>query len=82
MSYDNAPVPFKLEDLPRFLEEQLQIIAEESRLPSAERIRLEELNAAPDRPSNGDIAYADGTNWNPGSGEGFYGYENGSWTKL
>lgn len=36
----------------------------------------------PARPRDGMIVYADGVKWNPGSGEGFYGYENGSWVKL
>lgn len=40
------------------------------------------LAAAPARPSDGVIAYADGTSWNPGAGAGFYGFENGSWVKL
>lgn len=40
------------------------------------------LAEEPAHPVDGVIAYADGTNWNPGSGEGFYGYENGSWVKL
>lgn len=39
--------------------------------------------AAPDKPSQGDIRYADGTSWNPGSGEGIYFYDSGgSWVKL
>ncbi len=36
----------------------------------------------PSQPVNGLIEYADGVGWNPGSGAGFYGYENGAWTKL
>ena len=40
------------------------------------------LHAEPSKPENGDIQYADGTDWNPGSGEGFYGRENGAWVKL
>lgn len=40
------------------------------------------LGAPPARPENGVIAYADGTHWDPGSGAGFYGYENGGWVKL
>ncbi len=40
------------------------------------------LAAPPAKPENGVIAYADGANWNPGSGAGFYGYEAGSWVKL
>ena len=47
-----------------------------------ESFKLDELNAAPPRPRNGLVVYADGTNWNPGSGEGFYGYVNGAWVKL
>lgn len=38
--------------------------------------------AAPLKPRDGDVRYADGTEWNPGSGVGFYGYENGAWVKL
>jgi hypothetical protein len=30
----------------------------------------------------GAIVYADGVSWNPGSGEGFYGYVDGSWKLL
>ena len=45
-------------------------------------IRLQVLYAAPVRPRNGMVAYADGTTWNPGSGEGPYAYIAGSWTKL
>ena len=41
-------------------------------------------NAAPDKPRTGDIRYADGSNWNPGStGEGIYIYlSTGAWSKL
>lgn len=28
------------------------------------------------------LAFADGSDWNPGSGRGFYYYDNGSWTFL
>jgi hypothetical protein len=38
--------------------------------------------AAPDKPRNGDIRLADGTSWNPGSGQGFYGYYNSTWNFL
>ena len=52
--------------------------------------RLEQTNVDPDdfggasrgKPRNGDIRYADGTNWNPGSGEGIYAYTNDAWAKL
>jgi len=37
---------------------------------------------APDKPQDGQTYYADGTNWNPGSGEGIYTYYNSTWNKL
>lgn len=45
-------------------------------------VLLREWNAEPDRLYNGLVAYADGTNWNPGSGRGVYAYESGSWKLL
>ncbi len=45
-------------------------------------VQLKEWNEEPARLYNGVVAYADGTNWNPGSGRGVYAYENGSWVKL
>ncbi len=45
--------------------------------------RLEPTHATPEHPRKGDIRYADGTNWNPGStGEGIYFFNGTSWTKL
>ena len=41
------------------------------------------LHAEPDNPFTGLRVYADGTDWNPGSGEGSYEYlSNGTWSKL
>jgi hypothetical protein len=43
---------------------------------------LQELHVAPDKPREGMIALADGTNWDPGDGSGFYGYRDGAWHIL
>lgn len=45
---------------------------------------LDVTHAAPAKPRQGDIRYADGTNWNPAAGgEGIYFYNAaGSWVKL
>jgi len=43
---------------------------------------LDQSNVAPSKPRDGDIRYADGTNWNPGTGEGVYCYYNATWNKL
>jgi hypothetical protein len=45
-------------------------------------LRLPTLSAEPVRPRDGTVSYADGTAWDPGSGEGIYGYYAGSWKKL
>ncbi len=41
-------------------------------------------NVAPEKPRQGMIRYADGSNWNPnGTGEGIYFFNSGgSWVKL
>lgn len=46
-------------------------------------LKLIPLHAAPERPRTGTIVYADGTDWNPGSGEGLYVYDSGgNWVAL
>ncbi len=45
-------------------------------------LKVAVLHAAPDKPREGMIVYADGTHWNPGLGVGFYGYVSGAWSKL
>lgn len=39
-------------------------------------------NAPPERYGVGFVAYADGTNWNPGAGEGLYVYKSTGWAKM
>ena len=46
------------------------------------RIRFRQLTAAPSTIADGDLVYADGSNWDPGDGEGVYARENGSWKLL
>lgn len=42
------------------------------------------LAVAPKKPFNGMIRMADGVNWNPGSGRGYYGFDetSGTWLPL
>lgn len=63
-----------------WVQRELEAIAME--FQEVQYVRLTELHVAPEKPRDGDIVYADGTDWDPGSGEGFYGREGGSWTKL
>lgn len=65
--------------LPGFLLQELQNIA---RSMDTSIVTLQQLNKAPAKPAVGMVALADGTNWNPGSGSGFYGYRAGGWKFL
>lgn len=47
-----------------------------------EYLILRQWNAAPARPQDGMIVYADGVNWNPGAGNGVYVYRGGAWNLL
>lgn len=43
-------------------------------------LELRTRHAAPEKPRAGMLVYADGTDWDPGSGEGLYVYtEAGAW---
>jgi hypothetical protein len=44
--------------------------------------KLYKRNAEPIRYADGDLVYADGTNWNPGAGEGLYCRVAGAWNFL
>ena len=79
--YAPGPLPIDQQDLGVYLINELKrlgyIIFNQS------TFRLERTNVAPDKPRLGDIRYADGSNWNPGSGEGIYFYNSaGNWVKL
>lgn len=45
-------------------------------------IRLVEQHRAPEKPREGDIRFADGTDWNPGAGKGIYAFYSAAWNKL
>lgn len=62
-------------------DEELKRVSEAMQSPN-ELLILAPLAVAPKKPRDGVIAMADGVNWNPGSGPGFYGYRAGSWRLL
>lgn len=45
-------------------------------------LRLVEHRSPPARPRLGMVALADGTDWDPGAGQGVYAFFNGIWNKL
>lgn len=70
--------PPSVEDVPNLVRE----IVQQELQQALERLGVKTLHAVPAKPRNGQVAYADGTDWNPGSGQGFYGYVNGAWILL
>lgn len=70
-----------VDDVMRWLWTELQHLSGELRR-SEPMAFLDELHVEPKRPRVGMIVLADGTDWDPGSGAGFYGYYGGSWVKL
>jgi|TARA_R100000278_G_C5455814_1_gene159076 hypothetical protein len=79
--YSPNPVPSDPEDLPRYIFEELLKL--QGALEENPTTFIEVKNATPGRKKQGDIVYADGTNFDPGSGEGIY-FVNaaGNYTKL
>ena len=81
--YNPNPAPVEVEQLPDYLFNELNRVGDI--IFNIDTLRLEPTNTpnGPTKPRDGDIRYADGTNWNPGSGgEGIYAYFNATWNKL
>ena len=79
MAYIPRQPPSDPAQLPGFLLEELRNIA---RSTTTDTVQLDPLAVAPAKPRDGLVVMADGTNWNPGSGGGFYGYRAGAWRFL
>lgn len=69
-------------NVPDELAREFEEISDVLLKPDVEAIFLAPLNAAPAKVKAGLLVYADGTNWNPGSGEGAYLYYNSTWNYL
>ena len=80
--YQPGPLPLDKDDLGLYIVDELKRLGDI--LFNQATFRLERVHSAPDKPRGGDIRYADGTNWNPGSGEGIYFYKEttGAWVQL
>ena len=80
--YTQAPVPDKTEDIPAYLRQEFNRMS--AIINNIADGHFDVSNVEPSKPRVGDIRYADGSNWNPGStGEGVYIYlSTGAWSKL
>ena len=78
--YSPGQPPEKPDDLPRFLRDELAKVA--LAISALAVGHLDKSNAAPTKPREGDLRFADGTAWNPGAGQGVYAYYGGAWHLL
>lgn len=82
--YSPKPLPAgidpSLQPLADWIMEELQALAREA--TETQELELRPRSAAPEFPRNGMIVQADGTNWDPGDGEGTYVYQGGNWVPL
>jgi len=66
----------------QLVREDLERVKDTLRNPDHESMFLAQRNVAPAKVTDGMVVYADGTNWNPGSGEGAYIWYAAAWNFL
>jgi hypothetical protein len=75
-----TPSTKEVSDLVKWVGDELLAIAQN--IAMGDMYRLNKLHVEPAKPREGMIVYADGTDWDPGSGEGFYGRTSSGWQLL
>lgn len=83
VSYTSTPIPVDLsnpEVLRLFLKSEF--VAIQAAIAALAAGHIDVTHVAPQRPRDGDIRLADGTHWNPGSGQGVYAYYASAWHLL
>ena len=80
VAYAPGVAPSEPEQLRRYIEDEFKKVAAAISLLALGHI--DKSNVAPVKPRDGDIRYADGTAWNPGSGVGIYYYKASAWVFL
>lgn len=78
--YSPGPIPDDISLLPSYLNTEL--LAIQGVMNYLAQGHLDKVYASPLKPRDGDIRYADGTTWNPGSGAGVYYYNGTIWKLL
>lgn len=78
--YVPTEVPTDPTEMQRYLRNELNRVA--AAIAILAKGHVEFVNVAPTKPREGDIIGADGTNFNPGSGKGIYGYYSAAWHFL
>lgn len=79
--YIPSPVPTDPENISAYLQEELKRISQT--VNNISEGHWDVVHVAPEKPREGDVRFADGTDWNPGSnGVGPYVYKNGGWCQF
>ena len=73
MSFTPKPLPDKPD-----VQREFQRVSEAFRIVH----QFDVLHVEPSKPRQGLLVFADGTDWDPGSGEGLYEYLSTGWSKL
>jgi hypothetical protein len=77
MSYSPLPTnAATILDLRSWANRELQRVSQ-AFVTEAAQTTIPVSNNAPTKPQTGQVVFADGTNWNPGSGRGLYYYDSG-----
>lgn len=79
--FKTRPFSGRLGDVENWVQNTINQFISDTETPQKE-LFIAMSYAAPSKLVTGTIVLADGTDWNPGSGAGFYGYYAGSWHKL
>lgn len=79
-AYEPEVPPTDESQLAFYLQTELQRIA--SAISDAQHADTAKEYVEPTKPREGMVRFADGTNWNPGNGEGLYIYRSGAWARL
>lgn len=77
-----APRGGSADDLAYYVQTQLEQLSAALQGMYVPQLQLAERHSVPERPREGLVVFADGTNWNPGSGRGVYVYSSSAWVKL
>ena len=80
IKYANLPVPSTVDEIPQYLTDELRKVSEV--VDNISDGHIDKTHVEPPRPRDGDIRYADGTDWNPGQGEGLYYYDGTRWVSY
>ena len=80
--YEPGPLPLDDKDLGVYIVTELK--RQGNTILNQSHLRTERIHVEPEKPRGGDIAYADGTNCDPGSGEGIYVFKASTspWVQL